>query len=85
MIVCSLIEPLEVTPHEGSRLGRYVELRQGTQSISVEVGAVPELVAALCSAAAVSAIALEVGDRRILVPGALELPPGEYRALIVVD
>lgn len=82
-MVASVIETVEVVPHAG-RLGRYIEIRQGAQSVSVEVGALRDLVAALCEASGVEPISLEIGDRRIVAPGPpLAIPPGEYRVLVV--
>jgi hypothetical protein len=77
MIVPSRIGPLEIEP-QASRLGPYLTIRQGSWSVSVEVAALHELVAALYEAAGVKTIALELGDRCYLVPGELALDPGEY-------
>lgn len=83
-LVPSVIAPLEVAARD-SRLGRYVLIHQGPQSVSVELEALPELLAALCEAAGHATIALELGNKTIRVPGALGLPPGEYTALVMVD
>lgn len=84
MIVPSEIGAVEVLAHE-ARIGRYLEIRQGAQSVAIETGALSALVAALCLGAREQTIALEIGDRQLVIPGVLGLPPGKYRARIIID
>lgn len=85
MIVSSEIAPIEVAQDYSPNFGRYLELRQGSQSLTLEVGALGALVRALCEASYADTITLEIGDRRFTVPGWLGLEPGEYGAIVVVE